>query len=217
MGRSGKAIASRVFGPKGAIAHGGRAAREQFRQSLADASGSIDEIVKVLGIEKWDAILIGDGSGSRWGYPVGWCSTLLTRDPEQILPFFGGCNQGTSQTAEIFAYLTPLIWLSSNMEDYTGFDMHIATDSEYVAMTGSPNAPRKKHQELWQFFDTFGRKGMRIRWHAIPRDSHAFNKFADEVAGQCRLLFRDGSFPNPPGFDDTDGQMTQKMFPEFGE
>lgn len=80
------------------------------------------------------------------------------------------------------------------------------------------HGPRKKHQELWQFFDTFGRKGMRIRWQAIPRDSISFNQFADEVAGPCRLLSRDGSFQNPPGFAASspgDVPMVQREFPEM--
>jgi ribonuclease HI len=87
----------------------------------------------------------------------------------------------------MMGFLHPLLWLANGRELSPGETrIHVLTDSELVAKSGNGQQARKRNGELWWMLDAFRRKGFKIRFHWIPRDTIDLNRFADLLAGKSR-------------------------------
>lgn len=148
-------------------------------------------------ISKWDYVLIGDGSGSKWDYEGAWGCWMFERAKrDKPQPFFGSSNVATVSVCEMMAYVMPLLWLKANRKIRPA-DVHIFTDSEYLVNVGSCRGARKANAELWHMFDQYTRVGLKLHWHWIPRDTINPNKFADAIAGEMRLAVKNRDFVTP--------------------
>ncbi len=171
----------------------------QFSKVLKKAR-TLEELVSALQIDVWDYILFGDGSGNLWPYPIGWCASLVHQSGWRRC-FYGGASNGTNNVAEIMAYALPLWWLAEgNQPEWLPVDkgnkapirrVHIVSDSKYVVDGFNGKTSPKANQELWKALTDVSRKGIIIRAHWVPRATIRFNKFADQVAGECRLTMKD--------------------------
>ena len=74
---------------------------------------SLESLVEHLGIQNWDAIVIGDGSGSTWQKPCGWAAVLIDKYSGVRKLSFGAASPGTSIVSEILPYLFALNWYTS--------------------------------------------------------------------------------------------------------
>jgi ribonuclease HI len=156
--------------------------------------GTLAELLVELGIRAWDYVLVGDGSGQGWPRPAGWASVMVGRHGDRRV-FAGAVTAGTSNMAEIMAYLQPLTFLANREADRRDkggpaatVRVHVVTDSEYVQKTGSslPSLPAK-NAGLWLAFDAFRRRGFVLTWHWRRRATCALNVYADRCAGAARL------------------------------
>lgn len=156
------------------------------------------------GIQSWDILLVGDGSGGDWDNPCGWASVSIERapltgnlEPERRC-WHGGMNFGTVNVAEIMAYVQPLNWFVAREEERhrkgrrrAVHQVHIFTDSQYCRdMGGSADRQITKNGVFWSAFDTFARQGFLLYWHWIRRDDVALNVYADLLSKMSRGLFK---------------------------
>ena len=157
-----------------------------------------------LSITTWDAILVGDGSGSMWGWPIGWGCVLIAKDSATRKLFFGGCNDGTVNVAELLAYLAPLSWYlaeqcaKSPHGRLTGMkQVHIITDSQYAQSKGETKAAvtMTRNTVLWGAFALYERQGLHLTWHWRPREDVQLNKLADALSKGARGLIKNGGLP----------------------
>lgn len=156
----------------------------------------LQEILERLQIRAWDALLVGDGSGTTWKLAAGWaCVAILRRRPHERRTFWGASSHGTNNLAEIMAYLPPLSWLVNELPGHDRHgarlyhQVHILTDSSYlVQMARAESAPRL-HSPSWHFLQGVRRTGLVLSWHQLPRSSLGLNRFADQLAGACRRLW----------------------------
>lgn len=155
-------------------------------QKLDSAPVGIASLLLSLGIQEWDYLLIGDGSGTTWQNNIGWCSSLFSKDNE-INHFFGGQNSGTNIIAEMLAYVAPLLWLKEQHKK-TSLSVHIITDCELISQQGNNITQRKSHKELWNLFDAIVRNGIFLTWHWYRRDQLDLNKLSHEKANEMRRL-----------------------------
>jgi ribonuclease HI len=132
--------------------------------------------------------MIGDGSGSTFNRGCGWATWVFRRHHSQPNVVFGGYNYGTNNIAEIMAYLQGLLWYESQIKN-DGHDrqVHIVTDSEYVAGRGKHPGSRKKHRSLWAALDTYPRRGIMLNWHWLLRDRCLYNMEADALSRHARI------------------------------
>lgn len=159
---------------------------------------NLDEVLARLGIQAWDILLVGDGSGSGWGREAGWATVSIERATGERLVWCGGMNRGTVNVAEVMAYLQPLNWFATREELRRGaggrtkaFQVHIITDSQYCRDNGaSNNRLRVKNSALWAAFDVFLRQGFVLNWHWLPRDELALNSYCDQLSRVSRVLFK---------------------------
>lgn len=155
----------------------------------------LDVLLGKLKIEKWDYLLVGDGSGSTWDREIGWGCVLAERSTRTHSLWGGMASRGTVNFAEIMAYLQPLEFLATREIDrrekgglYKAWNVHIVTDSEYCQKTGSNRGQiPKKNSGLWSIFDVYKRVGFCLHWHWIRRESCGMNRLSDGISKAFRL------------------------------
>ena len=161
---------------------------ERIKELLAHA--------KIGPKDLWDWLLVGDGSGSTWDRAAGWSCVSVTRMNGELFvdtSWHGTSLRGTNNFAEIMAYITPLSAIMSHLVDKDRFhQIHIFTDSEYTQMTGNrvqSGATPDKNALLWETFRAAKRAGLVLRWHWLPRATHGFNRYADDLSRRSRVMF----------------------------
>jgi ribonuclease HI len=152
-----------------------------------------------LKIDKWDILLIGDGSGSNYNYACGWGCISVLRDTFEREVWYGGMSKGTVNLAEMMAYIQPLNAFVAREDERRKnggkrrvLQVHIITDSEYVREQGSNGdlLPRR-NGAMWRIFDDYTRQGFQLHWHWIPRDTVELNAFADLLSKEARKLVKE--------------------------
>jgi|TARA_R110000824_G_scaffold6133_3_gene28189 ribonuclease HI len=160
---------------------------------------SLEALLERLNIEKWDLLLVGDGSGSNWNFECGWGCVSIHRDTLARKAWYGAMNSGTVNFAEIMAYIQPLTWYTSREQQLrkkglgSKFrNVHIVTDSRYVQSTGDRpgKGPSLKNSALWQMFKSFPAHGILLHWHWIRRDTVELNQFSDRLSKDARLTLK---------------------------
>lgn len=159
---------------------------------------TLADLVTHLKIKDWDAIIIGDGSGTGWKMGAGWAAVLVDKYSGARKLFYGAMNTGTVTLGELFPYLHALSWYTS--KDGPGarrrrelqsvdrqMNIHIVTDSQIIATAGNNPESRRSHQELWAAFDEYRKRGFILTFHFVGRDTVDMNVLADEVSRQARL------------------------------
>ena len=115
---------------------------------MAPGLASLADLLAHLKIAEWDALIVGDGSGTGWKMGAGWAAVLIDKYSGARKLFYGAMNTGTVTLGELFPYLHALSW-------YTGRDgpgrhrrrelqavnrqmkIHIVTDSQIIATCGN--------------------------------------------------------------------------------
>jgi ribonuclease HI len=146
----------------------------------------------------FDALLIGDGSGSNWKEAAGWGAMLIQHEPPDLFAtaWYGAVNHGTVNFAEAMAYLAPLTWLQAYEREereikggVRTLNVHIVTDSQYCRTVGSSSTPGKyANRIIWATLNNLRRYGMVITWHWQPRTEAPYNKYADDISRRLKNL-----------------------------
>jgi ribonuclease HI len=149
----------------------------------------------------WDALIVGDGSGSQWKNPAGWGAVLIDRQTGIREPFWGAMNYGTSTMAEIMPYFHALLWYTSEgpgrklkatkASNNDNIRIHIVTDNSTVAQCGNSPASRHMHKALWAAIDAFRQDHFVINFHHIRRTEVSMNILADLLSKEARLSITD--------------------------
>src|ERR1035437_9391122 len=132
----------------------------------------LGQLLERIGIDKYDLFICGDGSGSVQGKPVGWGAVALSVTDMRRRYFHGACNDGTSNFAELAAYLAPLNWFANEVasKPIRVYDVHILTDSQYVCSAMTRKPPGRKNFALVQAYHGFANLGLKLHWHHLKRD-----------------------------------------------
>lgn len=155
-------------------------------------AASIQEVLKDLGVatNDWDAVIVGDGSGTGWEHSCGWAAVLIDHYGGYRMEFYGGWNKGTSHIAEIMPYLEALTWYIAgpgSSKSGRPVKIHLITDNTNVANCGNRDCDRSTYPWLWSPFVHIERMGYILKWHWVARNRLALNKMADYVSGLCRV------------------------------
>jgi hypothetical protein len=134
--------------------------------------------------------------------------------------FYGGSNNGTVNTAEMTAYLQPLLWYLSRVTEqrkadkvYNVKEVHIVTDSEHVQLKGEAagSVTSPANAILWAAFELINRHGIRLHWHHVKRETVGLNRFCDILSKQARLLVQNTK--TLAGIESRDGLHPQRVNP----
>lgn len=135
----------------------------------------------------WDLVVFGDGSGTTWTGPTASATVTIEPGTGTARSFITTNCTGTNNTAEIEAYLMPLLFHARLPGRPELMVVHLFTDSEYVVKVGMSREMRpKQHRPLWAAIRAFRAEGMSLAFHHIKRDSVSYNRLCDKLAGQAR-------------------------------
>ena len=159
---------------------------------------SVNSIVEHLNIAEWDALIIGDGSGSNWQNSCGWSAVIVDRYSGVRKLSYGSAVPGTLMISELLPYLFALNWYSSKdgpgpsqlkekREKGKNLNVHVISDNEIIVNCGKFPASRKAHKALWAAMDFFANQGYAIKYHHVKRNVIRLNVLVDEVARRSRL------------------------------
>jgi hypothetical protein len=165
----------------------------------------IRHLAAELGISDWDVILVGDGSGSGWTVPTGWCCVLIDRVAKRRQKFYGGMNFGTSVMAELIPYVQALSYYHerrSRLGEAGPCRVHIitdalpiATDGQALLRGGKSLLDLKSNQPFWGALAAFGQLGYRIAFHHLPRSTTVLNLYADDLSKSCFAAMKEMAMP----------------------
>jgi ribonuclease HI len=161
--------------------------RSREKQQIKELKTTVKHLLRHFAIGKYDYLLLGDGSGSQWGYPIGWACVLLERRSGEYRIFSGAANDGTVNFAELMAYITPLTYIDTKRTSGKALDIHIVTDSEYTQSSAHKLSP-DKNAGLIGAINAYRRKGLNTHFHWLRRNSHPLTVIADELSKVMRRL-----------------------------
>lgn len=165
----------------------------------------MQDLLAKAGIEDFDLLLVGDGSGSKWGYGAGWASVAIEPDLMGRKSFYGACNNATVNFAELMAYMAPLSWYVSHVKDQKKqprrgglFQIHIITDSQYARGSSDRESVIAKTHNflLLSGLSTLGHKGFNLNWHWMERETSELNRFVDELSRSSRVALQEADVPD---------------------
>lgn len=157
---------------------------------------ALSDLLTALGVQHWDFVVVGDGSGSNWNQEVGWASVSIERATMERLVWVGAANRGTVNFAEIMAYLHPLTYFSAREVDRRkrgesrarAYNVHIITDSQYCRDTGrTRSAMVSKNVGLWACLNSLARTGLVLHWHWMRRQTTGLGRYCDQLSRLARL------------------------------
>lgn len=169
---------------------------------------TLGDLLERFGIDEWDFLIVGDGSGSGWDRACGWAAVSVERETMERLDWDGAMNRGTVNTAEIMAYFQPLSWIVNRELDRRrgrsgrrrAYRIHIITDSQYCRDTGEADGKAPlKNSLFWSAFDSLARQGFCLYWHFARRDTVALNRYADRRSKVARIRYSQYNSPEQAG------------------
>jgi ribonuclease HI len=157
----------------------------------------LDILLQELDIKAWDALLIGDGSGSGWDIGIGWSCVVIDRYTKTRKLIHGGGSTGTVNIAELMAYVHAMLWYSTHIgrelrKQYPRklLNIHVITDSRVIVNQGKKVSERNMeglaNRALWASINDIARQGYTFHWHWIERLTNELNWAADQMAGSAR-------------------------------
>lgn len=158
-------------------------------------NGTLQDVLAALNIVNWDAVVVGDGSGSGWTQGAGWASVVITRNGRRSPLLLGAYNSGTVNVAELQALLHGLMWLDEEgggkalcRQKGALVDVHLITDSEITVNQGNGKYKAKGVTRiLWGSVRVLEKDGYRLHFHWYGRDGIALNKLCDHASREARL------------------------------
>lgn len=153
-------------------------------------------IAASLGLQRYDVLLVGDGSGTtlqKVGDGCGWHVEGYAPRSKKTWEWSGGVTTGTTNYAELMPYLHALWHLEALLEAANAtcrLCVEIVTDSQMTARCGNGGYARNANLSLWAMMAHFEQK-YKIHWNWVPRNSNPVSKRADGVAGKVRRALRE--------------------------
>lgn len=140
-----------------------------------------------------DVVILGDGSGSKYGYAGGWACVLFDVELGTKRLFYGGINDTTVNIAELVPYVFALQWYSRGpgkelrkkkdaTNEFAYINVDIITDCDIIVKQGMGKAMKDTNKMVWGAYDALTTAGYVINWHYIPRLTLSTNAYCDSVS-----------------------------------
>jgi hypothetical protein len=156
----------------------------------------LQAVLARAGIDTFDLLLAGDGSGTGWGDHCGWACTLIDGLTRGRKLFYGGMNAASVNMAELMPYYQAICWFEhtygrARRKQYPLLQTHIITDSQVIATWGTQAADLSRPLPSTGIMYLAGlrelaRMGYQLHYHWLPRATSQLNQIADLVATLSR-------------------------------
>jgi ribonuclease HI len=153
----------------------------------------MQELIDSMGLQGYDLVLAGDGSGTVADKPCGYCVFAYDRKKNVVRQYTGSLSHGTNNFAELFPYVHAMWHYHAihydNREVGRASDAKsvcVVSDSEVTIRQGSGAYYRSCNGSLWEAIKWFENQNYGIVWRHIKRNSTRIHTVADELAGKMR-------------------------------
>lgn len=152
-----------------------------------------------IGPNDWDALIVGDGSGTGWEKAAGWGAVLIDHYGSYRKIFHGAWSNGTSHIAELSPYIEVLSWYAAGPGKLCRGDakkdgdpnavarVHIVCDNSNIVNQGNRSCERNVYPWLWDAISGIERQGFLLKWHWIGRSRLALNRLVDLLSRVARV------------------------------
>lgn len=160
----------------------------------------LESLVDFFQIPDWDAIIVADGSGSRWNYPMGWAAVLIDRATNQRKLITGASNVGTNQLAELRPFVDTLEWYSNKhgpgathlralraAGDSRDLLIHCISDSEVTVKQGNGVYQQNDSIHWWNMLAQLSARGYKLKFHWLRRNLCGLNRICDSESKRMRM------------------------------
>ena len=168
---------------------------ENKRAHCLETATTIQQLMHCLNVrpEDWDVVIAADGSGQTFDAPGGWGSVVVRRDMLPVL-CCGGASHLSSQAAELFAILHPLLYITSERigVKLNGCRVVIISDSKNTCNGLEVEDPlwvkqySGAHLPLWLSLHALKRHGLTYVVRHVPRDRAFLQKACHDLANIAR-------------------------------
>ena len=142
-----------------------------------------------LGLNDFDFVLFGDGSGTTIELPCAWACHAVNTATKAVTKHFGGLSSGTNNLAELIPYLHALWHIQTSKETRSSTTrVAIVSDSEVTVRCGNGEYERRANAAIWAGIEWFENNGFVILWKHVRRNTNPVNANCDLIAGQKRKL-----------------------------
>jgi hypothetical protein len=161
------------------------------------AANHMAALAEELDLPPFTLLLVGDGSGSVYAEPAGWCCTAYDAVRHQVYVHAGAVTGGSTNFAELMPYLQALYFHHSQEAKARKEDKQrpliehivcVVSDSEVTVRCGQGRYLRRANGFLWEAVGWFERNGYTLSWHHARRGSNEWNAFAEGVGEEARRL-----------------------------
>lgn len=171
-------------------------ARKRRAETPPPEIPDLPSLLSRLNITRWDALIVGDGSGTGWQDGCGWAHTVIDRLTRGRRMFRGACDGGSVNLAELMPVLHGLTWFHQTvgrdrLRHSGGQVIHIVTDSTTTVEHGRQALDLSRpiletNLLFWSGVREFHRLGYEIHFHWLGRSTTDLNRAADLVAALAR-------------------------------
>lgn len=150
----------------------------------------IETLSSALKLEEYDALLIGDGSGTVAATPSAWSCWRYLKASKKLELHHGASTFGTNQFAELMPYLG-VLWLDHYEKHARPRRIQIVSDSEVTVKCGNKDYGKSANLILWNMLDFLSDEGYLIKWKHVNRNTNDFNAACDRYAGNLRRQIKE--------------------------
>ena len=141
-----------------------------------------------LSLASYDLLLIGDGSGTLFNKPCGWCCFLYDFVKDTLTQIAGGATIGTNNYSELVPYINAL-WYDLYQGPKTfPRNVEIVSDSELTVRAGNREYSRSYAEILWASIDKAEALGYNLHWNHIHRNTNEISTECDRIAKELRKI-----------------------------
>lgn len=162
----------------------------------------IVEILSSTGFTKYDAVFIGDGSGSKYGQAGGWACKIYDYNSIVSHTLYGNISDTTINICELTPYIytmdyyhkniAPVRWQQLKLAGtpFGPIRIHIITDCEILVKQGNGLHKRKTNAAFWSCFDYYETEGYNFCWHFVEREFLQDNILCDKISKDMRKMVK---------------------------
>lgn len=151
-----------------------------------------EQLAGKVKVDDFHLMIVGDGSGSLHNMPCGWWCGFYYRPSGNVKEYYGGCNAGSVNYAELSPFLHTLYVFHAALvkvdllKTVDKWKVLIVTDSELTVKCAMREYQRKSNLALWAQIDWYEKNGFEITWKHTPRNSNPINLKADKTSKTMR-------------------------------
>ena len=151
-----------------------------------------EELAGKVKVDDFHVMMVSDGSGNLHNKPCGWWCGFYYKPLQKTKEYYGGCNAGSVNYAELSPFLHTLYVFHSALvkvnllNSVDEWKILLISDSEVTVKCGNKEYQRKSNLPLWAQIDWYAQNGFDLNWKWVKRNTNPVSLKADTISKKIR-------------------------------